>query len=128
MVQQKTTRELKERITHRSQKEYTVCLQGPHKEVKGGCRQREWQDLGHMPLLWSMGRVFWGSWAKTGLVNSKPKEWGLGKLSAQHKGKTLGGRETVYHQGFWRSNARNIHLLVTLQALFRAYGCARSSC
>lgn len=81
-----------------------------------------------MPLLWSMGRVFWDSWANAGLVNSKPKEWGFGKLSGQHKGKTLGGREIVYHQGFWGSNTRNIHLLVTLQALFRAYDCTRSSC
>lgn len=26
-----------------------------------------------MPLLWSMGRVFWDSWANAGLVNSKPR-------------------------------------------------------
>lgn len=42
-----------------------ACLQEPPREVKAGCRQRECQDLGHIPLLGSVGGVLWGSLAKT---------------------------------------------------------------
>ena len=49
---------------------HAICPKGPHGEVKSGYRQRERQDQGHMPLLGSEGRVFWGSQAKVRLVNS----------------------------------------------------------
>lgn len=34
------------------------CLEGPCREVKAGYRQREQQDLGHVPLLGSI----WDCW------------------------------------------------------------------
>ena len=36
--------------------------------------ERERQDLGHMPLLGSVGGVLWGSQAKSRLVDSNQKE------------------------------------------------------
>lgn len=51
---------------------YTLCGH------PGKSRQNaERQDLGHMPLLGSAGRVLWGSGAMTGLVNSNQKSRGL---------------------------------------------------
>lgn len=38
------------------------------------------QDLDHMPLVGSTGRVLWGSQANSILVNSNQKEQGFGKL------------------------------------------------
>lgn len=38
------------------------------------------QDLDHMPLLGSTGRVLWGSQARTWLVNSNQKEQGFGRF------------------------------------------------
>lgn len=51
-------------------------------------------------------------------VNSNEKELGFGKLhrgllQGMHKGKALGGGETVAHKGFWGSCIRNFHLLGT---------------
>lgn len=42
--------------------------------------ERERLDLGHMPLLGSVGGEFWGSWAKASLVNSNLKKHGFGKF------------------------------------------------
>lgn len=42
--------------------------QGREQAERGG------QDLGHMPLLGSVGGVFWGSHAKDRLVDSSQKE------------------------------------------------------
>ena len=50
-------------------------LKVPGREVQAGCRQKVQQDLGHMPLLGSVGRVLWGSWAKDGLGYSKRVEF-----------------------------------------------------
>lgn len=47
---------------------------------QGAGREREQQDLGHMPLLGSEGGVLWSSWAKAGLANSKQKEQVFGEL------------------------------------------------
>lgn len=47
-----------------------MCFEGAQGEVKAGDKQKE-QGLGHMPLLGSVGRELWGSWAKTRLVTSK---------------------------------------------------------
>lgn len=38
------------------------------------------QDLDHMPLLRSRGKVLWGSQAKARLVNSNQKQQSFGKL------------------------------------------------
>lgn len=35
--------------------------------------QGTWQDLGHMPLLWSVDEVLWSSQAEARLVNSYEK-------------------------------------------------------
>lgn len=43
---------------------FAVHLERPLGKVKAGYSQRGWQDLGHMPLLGSMGRGFWGSGLK----------------------------------------------------------------
>ena len=45
-----------------------------------GCRQREILDLGHILFLESISGVLWGSWAKSALVDSVPKEQGFGEL------------------------------------------------
>ena len=47
----------------------------PGGEVKAGWKQKEWQDLGHMPIL-----VLWGPQAKAGFVNLNQKEQGFGRL------------------------------------------------
>ena len=75
-IQQKTTREIEidKFITHRSWRKYTAGLEKSLEEVKGRCRQRGRQDLGHMPSSESVERVLWGSQAKVRLVNSNLKE------------------------------------------------------
>lgn len=51
---------------------YEACLKGPHRGGQGRV-QTDCQDLGHMPLLKSVGGVLWGSQAKAELVNSNQK-------------------------------------------------------
>lgn len=58
-----------------------ACLEGPHGEVKEGCRQRAWQDLGQMSLLGSARGMLWCSQPKATLVNSSQKEKGFSKLA-----------------------------------------------
>lgn len=72
--------EIEKFVTHRSWRRYVVHLEGPRWEVKAGCSQGEWPDLGHVPLLEFVGRMLQGFWAKPGLVNSKEKEQGFGRL------------------------------------------------
>ena len=50
MAQQKSTREIdiENCIIHRSWRRYTACFEGTH-------GAREWQNLGYMPLLGSVG-------------------------------------------------------------------------
>lgn len=48
-----------------------ALLKGPFGGVKAGCRQREWQDLGHLVVLASVVRVLWGSQARVRVVNAK---------------------------------------------------------
>lgn len=76
MVQQKTAGkiEIEKFISHRAWRKYTAYLQGLHGEVKAGCLQREWQDLGHMTLLGFLDGVLLGSLAKARLVHSNQKE------------------------------------------------------
>lgn len=38
------------------------------------------QNLGHMPFSEFVDEQFWGSWAKSGLVNSNLKKQGFGEL------------------------------------------------
>lgn len=72
-------------------------LKGPHREVKSGCMQRVQQSAGQMPLLGSVGRVFWGSHGKARFANSNQKEcilvsW-MGDLNkGAHDVKVLGSR------------------------------------
>lgn len=47
--------EIEKFMTHKSWRRYVVHLEGPHWEVKAGYRQREWQDLGHVPQLGFVG-------------------------------------------------------------------------
>jgi len=47
-------------------------FQGPHRDIKAECRQKERHDLGHMPLLGFVGGVLWGS-----KFNSSQKSWYL---------------------------------------------------
>lgn len=46
---------------------------GARQGGKAVCWEREWQDLGHLPLLGSKGGMIWGSWARAVLVNSNQK-------------------------------------------------------
>lgn len=50
---------------------------GDQGKVQG---ERELQDLGHMPLLGSVGGVLWDSQARARLVSSNPKQQSFGKL------------------------------------------------
>lgn len=61
-------------MTHRSSRKCPPC-QG---EVKAGCRQRERDDLGHMPLSRFFIGVFWGPRLSLGW-SIEPKQEGLGK-------------------------------------------------
>ena len=77
MTQQITRQtEIEKFITYGSWRKDNAFLKGPHGEVKAECRQR--QDLGHMPLLVSVGGVPWGSWAGAGLANSNQRSRVLG--------------------------------------------------
>ena len=67
-------------ITHGSWRKYTAYLEGSHREVKAGCRQRERQDLVQVPLLECVGGVLWGFWVKPILIISDQKEQDFGKL------------------------------------------------
>ena len=53
MAQQQTTREMEigKFIIHRCWRRYVACLKGPQRKFKRECRQREKQDLGHLPYL-----------------------------------------------------------------------------
>lgn len=42
-------------------------------EVEAKCRQRDTEDLGHMPLLVCMSGVLWASQAGARFINSNPK-------------------------------------------------------
>lgn len=98
----------------------TAHLEGPHREVEVGYRQRERQDPGHMPLFGSMNGMVWGSQAKVRLVNSNQKEPGFGKLHGGLMGHTKregpGRWGDCLSQG-WEGHVRNLHLLVTLRLL-----------
>lgn len=55
-----------------------MCLEGLHKEIKAGCRKTE-AGSGHVPLLGSVGSMFWGSPDKAGWVSANHNEWSSGK-------------------------------------------------
>lgn len=60
-----------------------VCLEGVHKEVKAGCKQREGQDLGHIKLNCSamdLGRI----------CQFKLKRVGFSKICGGSKGHIRG--------------------------------------
>lgn len=63
-VQPKTTKEMEieKFITHKSWRKYATCLRARTGRVRQGVG-REKQDLGHMLLVGSAGRVLWNSWA-----------------------------------------------------------------
>lgn len=77
------------------------ALQGDEGRVQAGTAR---QDMGYMPLLGSIGGVFWGTWAKARLVSSNPKKLGFGKLCGRllrevRRGKPWEVGENAYHQG-----------------------------
>jgi len=78
-VQQKTTKEteIENFISHKSWRKYRAmaCLMpaGHTGGSKQSADRREWQDLGHMPLLGFVGRVLRVSQAKARLVTSNQK-------------------------------------------------------
>ena len=74
-IQQQITRETEGEkfITHRSRRKYTACYKCPQGTWPKQGAGREGQDLGHIPLLGSMGKVHWGSRAKARLVDSNQK-------------------------------------------------------
>lgn len=79
-------------ITHMSWRKYRTCGKGPHREVEAECRQRKMQDLGHISLKfpdWSIQTE------KSRVLVAQG-----GCLSKAHKGKAMGGEETVRHKGF----------------------------
>ena len=99
-------------------------LQGPHGEIKAECRQR--QNLGHMPLLGSVGGVLWDSQAKAGLVNSKQKSRVLVSYMGSHlRGWPWEAEETVDHKVYCRSHIRNLICLWLCGTLSRACTCMR---
>ena len=68
--------------------------------------ERTQHDLGHTPVLGSMGTVFWGSWAKARLVNLYQKqldfvsiEWGL--VREQARGRPWASAASPYYKVDW---------------------------
>lgn len=48
-----------------------ACLKGPYGDIKAECRERERQDLGHMPLLGSVGECFGANTVLYWLIQTK---------------------------------------------------------
>ena len=112
MVQQKTSRELKKRSLLLTDLGGGKGIpQRLHGEIKAGCRQRERQGMEHMPSLGSVGRVLSDSRAKTKLALR-----GSYISSAQGEGPGRWERLLVM-RAVAESHIRNLHLLVTLQAI-----------
>lgn len=87
----KTTRESElEKIIIGSWRSYRQAL----RDHSGGQGRVQAGDLGLTPLVGPKGRVFWGSHAKPGLVNSNPKQQSFGKFPLS-KGHT---RQEVINQ------------------------------
>lgn len=93
-----------------------ACLQGPQGTIREHIRT--WGTC-----------LYQGLWVKCfGVPRLKP-DWSIhiktsevlisfmGFLSGAHKGKTLGGRGDSLTQGGWGSHIRDLHLLVSLQAI-----------
>ena len=106
-------------VTHRSWRWYKASLKEPCGEVKAGCRQRPWQNLG-ICLYQSHGWKALGFSGQGQIGQHKPKRWSFvnstgGLIYGTHKRKALGdGRgewESAYHPGCWGSCIRNLHLL-----------------
>ena len=74
-------------------------LEGPHWEIKAGCRQRERQDLGHMPLLGSVGECFGANAVLYWLIQTKINAALVSPMTGSYlrgtQGKVLGGREDL---------------------------------
>lgn len=73
------------------------------------------QDLGYMLLLGSVGRVFWSSWAKARMVNSKLESRVLVSPWESYlridQGKALGGRGDCWSQGLLRKSYQELPFL-----------------
>ena len=96
-VQQKTMKEIEIEnfICHKSWRKYTAmaCLMpAGHTGSSKQSADREWQDLGHMPLLGFVGRVVQVSQAKARLVNSNQKSRVLVSSTGVHKEMALGDK------------------------------------
>lgn len=88
-------------------------------------RQRERQDLGHMPLLGSAGESFGDIGLKLDwsvhIKNSRATVSFIGVLPERHtRGRRWVAKERIYHKGLSGSYIRNSYLLVTMRTVVRA--------
>ena len=74
------------------------------------------QILRHKPVLESTGGMLWISQAREKLLNLNQRN-GVWVNPAGSYVRYWKAGETVAHKGSWGSHVRNLHLLVTLQAL-----------
>ena len=94
-------------ITPRSWRKNVACLKGPHEKVRAECRQREREDLRHVPVLGSAGGVLWGSQTRVRLVSSyQTREFyeALRGCHLRHRGPSMGGRGDRWRQGLFRKS------------------------
>ena len=76
-----------------------ACLQGPLWEVKVGCRQRERQDVEHMPLLGSAGECFGVTGLKSDWLFQTKKSGAVLSFTGSYLRETLGDRREYLSQG-----------------------------
>lgn len=115
-VQQKTSRrsEIQKLITHRSWRKRG------HVAIKAQGIGREWQDLGHRPLLGFVVGVLWGSQAMSGLV--KPPRVGFGNfLYKGYTGKGPARWGRVLSQGSYQGQLHQ-ELIFTLRDVIEGRG------
>ena len=84
-----------------------ACLKGPHEKVRAECRQREREDLRHVPVLGFAGGVLGGSQTRVRLVSSyQTREFyeALRGCHLRHRGPSMGGRGDRWRQGLFRKS------------------------
>ena len=95
----------------------------PHSKPQGatqggpGRMQTDCRDVGHLPLLGSMGGVIWDSQARAMLMisNQKSGVWHGDLLQGVHQPyRYWQSEKTVDHKGCWGSHIRNLYLLLPL--------------
>ena len=89
--------------------------------------QTERQNLGHMPLLKSVGGVLWVSWARAGSVNSEQRSGvsisPTGVISKGHIRHTGTGRQGRIDHRLLGKSYQDLYLLVTLWLQSRTWAC-----